>query len=77
MMLYTAVPLEQIWQGYEQEVKPTMEIALGGVIMEVEPLNAKQVKMVRLISPNAQDYLNPRFAPGTIMEWNRLEQTPN
>jgi len=64
--MYTAVPLEQIFEGIENIQAPE-EIVYNGVTMQVEPLDRSQARIVRLISPNPLDYLNPEYAPGTII----------
>lgn len=69
MILHTPLPLEQVLEGWDKLRNPTMELTLGHAVMEIEPINAKQARIVRLISPYANDYLAPEFAPGTIVEW--------
>ncbi|UFJ42188.1 YlzJ-like family protein [Brevibacillus humidisoli] len=66
MIIHSVVPLELIFENYEQNGKQKLrEIALGeGVKMLVEENGEYEGTVVRLISPNPQDYLNPRFAPG-------------
>ncbi|HEX7057869.1 MAG TPA: YlzJ-like family protein [Bacilli bacterium] len=69
MILYTPVPAEYVFPQKNDEQKPLQEIQVNGVIMQVEPLSAKQAKIVRLISPNPSDFLNPRYAPGQIIDF--------
>ncbi|NDI33330.1 YlzJ-like family protein [Chengkuizengella sediminis] len=66
MIMYSIVPLDDIFDGIENN-EPNQEIELNGVIMQVQPMNAYQAKVVRLISPNPQDYLNPAYSPGQII----------
>jgi hypothetical protein len=54
----------------ENEVAPPVEIRMGEAILQVQPLNARQARIVRLISPDAHRYLDPRMAPGTVIEWD-------
>jgi len=35
--------------------------------MQVEAVDARRVRIVRLFSPDPQDYLNPHYTPGTII----------
>ena len=70
MILYTPLSAEQGLNGMENEITPPAEIRMGEAILQVQPLNARQAKIVRLISPDAQAYLNPRLAPGTVIEWD-------
>ncbi|MDP5273501.1 YlzJ-like family protein [Chengkuizengella axinellae] len=63
MIMYSIVPLDDIIEGIENN-EPSQEIELDGVIMQVQPMNSYQARIVRLISPNPQDYLNPAYSPG-------------
>ena len=65
MILYTAVPLELIYQGIE-ELQAPREVAVGDMTLQVELLPHGEAKVVRLISPRAEDYMNPAYMPGTI-----------
>ncbi|MFM1650878.1 YlzJ-like family protein [Brevibacillus sp. B_LB10_24] len=65
MILYTTMPLDIVFENMDQvEKQEIREITLGSATMLVEPVSHYEAKIVRLISPNPQDYLNPRFAPG-------------
>lgn len=66
MILHTVVPLELVLQNFEQMRNQKLrEIHLRqGVTMLVEESGPYEGTIVRLISPNPQDYLDPRFAPG-------------
>ncbi|MCI3919485.1 YlzJ-like family protein [Paenibacillus sp. TRM 82003] len=68
MILYTPMPLEQVFQGIE-ELQAPQEITLGNVTMQVEMLSHSQARVVRLISPRPEDYLNASYAPGTIIQF--------
>jgi len=65
LILYTAVPLELIYQGIE-ELQAPREVAVGDMTLQVELLPHGEAKVVRLISPRAEDYMNPAYMPGTI-----------
>ncbi|UNC91858.1 YlzJ-like family protein [Candidatus Contubernalis alkaliaceticus] len=67
MILYTALPQELIWEGYSDFSPKYQEITKGGRILLIEPLSFNQGKVVRLISSNPQDYMNPSFQPGEII----------
>ncbi len=65
MIMYTTIPLEYIFENMEQvENQVVKELNFGGITMMVEQTGAFEGKIIRLISPNPQDYLNPRYAPG-------------
>ncbi len=65
MIIYSTMPLELIFENNEQvNQQKLQEITFGHATMLIEPINPCEGKIVRLISPDPQDYLNPRFAPG-------------
>lgn len=68
MIIYSAMPLELILEGIEQEPHYT-EVVVNGLTMVVEPVSATQYRVVRLISPNPNDYLNPNYMPGRIIHF--------
>lgn len=70
MTLYTVMPEDLIWQdGDHQESSSTMEINLGGLLMQVEPMNDNKAKIVRLLNCELADYLNPQYAPGSTISF--------
>lgn len=73
MILYSTMPPELVFANLEQmEKQEVKEIDMGGgVTMMVEPINSYEGKIIRLISPNPQDYLNPRFAPGQTISFRQ------
>lgn len=69
MILYTPLDAEQVLNGMDDAVEPPVDIQLGHAIMQVQPINAQQARVVRYISPNALEYMDERVAPGAIIEW--------
>ncbi|PYI50430.1 YlzJ-like family protein [Paenibacillus flagellatus] len=67
MILYTQVPLESVLDGLEEMCDNCIEVTVGGVLMQVEPISPYQGKVVRLLSPDPMHYLNPAFAPGQMI----------
>jgi hypothetical protein len=67
--LYTIVPLEVVMNGWEEVDFQCIDIQLNGVSLEVQPFNATQATIVRMRSGNPQDYLNPNYSPGRIVEF--------
>ncbi|GAB7388311.1 hypothetical protein BSNK01_21480 [Bacillaceae bacterium] len=63
MIVYTAVPLERVFEGIEQ-MQPMTEMQVDGLTMLVQHVGKNEMKIVRLISSNPHDYLNPKYAPG-------------
>ncbi|WP_309122970.1 YlzJ-like family protein [Paenibacillus sp.] len=70
MILYTPVPLEQVFQGIE-DVKCPEEVVVGDMTLQVEMLAQGEARVVRLISPRAEDYMNPAYMPGTVFRLTR------
>lgn len=65
MIIYSTMPAEIIFENFDQMEKTEVrEVKMGGITMLVEPTGAYEGKIVRLISPDPQDYLNPSYAPG-------------
>ena len=76
-VLYTIIPLEYIFGEDDAEVAgiatamttpPEVELKRGAVSLIVQPGVGGSAQITRIISSNAQDYLNPEWQPGrTIM----------
>jgi hypothetical protein len=64
MIIYSVMPMEYILQNEDDSVYEHVELQMGPVTMLVQPIGMNQARIVRLISPNPQDYLNPSYAPG-------------
>lgn len=71
MIIYSTMPPELVFANMDQiEKQQVKEIDMGGgVTMMVEPVSSSEGRVIRLISPNPQDYLNPRFAPGQTISF--------
>ena len=67
MLLYTPLPINTIMEGYDSEIT-IEEIKYNGVTMQVEVLDNKSYKIIRIISSNPYDYLQPELQPGNIIE---------
>jgi len=66
LILYTHLPLEQVLAGLD-ELEAPQDIAFENVMLQVQPLPGGKGRVVRLISPRPEDYLNPRYAPGAVI----------
>ncbi|WP_047151001.1 YlzJ-like family protein [Aneurinibacillus tyrosinisolvens] len=64
MIIYSAMPLELMFQNQETASYDYEEIQMNGVTMLVQPSGVNEAKIIRLISPNPYDYMNPSYAPG-------------
>lgn len=69
MIIYSPVPIETIFDGYDQMKLNYKEIQMGHVTMVVEQISNTEGKIVRVISPDPQDYLNPCYQPGTTLSF--------
>jgi hypothetical protein len=69
VIIYTAMPLEFVLEGMDKQELLYSEIEMDGVKMIVEQMTPFAGKVVRLISPNPQDYMNPSYAPGQMIHF--------
>lgn len=74
MTLYTVTPLECVLDGILQSPAATVEISYQGVSMQVEPVSPGIGKIVRLLHCQLEDYLNPAYAPGSLIAYVRAEK---
>jgi hypothetical protein len=69
-MIYdTILPPELVFQDQTQLAPQYQEVVIEGIQMLVEVNQASEARIVRLLSGNPQDYLNPRFQPGNVIQW--------
>jgi len=69
-MIYSIVPPEQLFfDGWENTIVELQDVQLGGVTMQVTREADGKMRIVRLISANPYDYLNPAFAPGSVFRF--------
>lgn len=69
MILYTPVPIESVLNQNEDTTYEYFELDYHGVTLVMEPIDSYQAKIVRLISSNPNDYLNPSYTPGNILRF--------
>ncbi len=65
MILYTVMPVEEVMQ--QDEKRQIVEIRVRGRIIQVEPVSPTEGRVVRVISTNPQDFLDPRVQPGNLV----------
>lgn len=70
MSWYSVMPLDPsgLLQVEQAEVM-SREVRVDGILMEVKPVTEDQAKIVRLLDCGLHDYLNPRYAPGTMIRY--------
>jgi ABC-type antimicrobial peptide transport system ATPase subunit len=65
MVIYTPLPLESVLEGIE-DLSDVKFIEIDGKWLEYKEINDKKKELIRLISSDPNDYLNPVFTPGRI-----------
>jgi len=69
-MIYSIIPTEELFfAGWENTITPLTDITIAGVTMQVAKLEDGTARIVRLISPNPFDYMNPAWMPGNIIRY--------
>ncbi len=69
MILWTVMPLELVF-GEQESSTPYEEIEYAGTKLMVERLSPTEGKVVRIISSNPADFLNPQYQPGTRLTYS-------
>ncbi|MBB6635329.1 YlzJ-like family protein [Cohnella thailandensis] len=67
MILYTSMPIERVMEGWENGPGPLIEIEHTGMTMLLSPLSPGVGRLVRLVSAPLETYLNPSYAPGSLI----------
>ncbi|BCV24998.1 MAG TPA: hypothetical protein GXX50_00050 [Firmicutes bacterium] len=67
MILYTPMPLELVLDGLDAYRPQYEEVTVRGHKVVVERTGVNQAKLVRLLSTNPNDFLDPSFFPGAII----------
>ncbi|MWC26507.1 YlzJ-like family protein [Paenibacillus sp. MMS18-CY102] len=70
MTLYTNMPLELVLAGMNEEREPCVELELDGALLQVEPVAPGIGKIVRLVHAPLQQYLNPKYYPGSLITYS-------
>ncbi|HYF95479.1 MAG TPA: YlzJ-like family protein [Symbiobacteriaceae bacterium] len=66
-ILWTSVPVEMVIQGLEPPAPAAMEMVVEGRLVQVLPGPDGTGTVQRLFSTDPQDYLNPKWLPGTVI----------
>lgn len=69
MILYTTMPLQAVLQGLEDMQPSYLEMEVAGSRLLVEETGLGQGRIVRLLSTDPQDYLNPTLEPGRTISF--------
>jgi hypothetical protein len=66
MILHTVMPLELVLEGLEPApARRTADASVRGVRVVLEETSPGRGRLVRLLSTDPYDYLNPFLIPGT------------
>jgi hypothetical protein len=64
MTLYTAMPLELVLDGIQNEPGPFVEVTIQGVTLQLLPVAPGIGRIVRLLTAPLDCYLRPEYLPG-------------
>jgi hypothetical protein len=64
MTLYTAMPLELVLDGIQNEPGPFVEVTIQGVTLQLLPVAPGIGRIVRLLSAPLEYYLRSEYLPG-------------
>ena len=71
MILYTVIPIETVLEGLSEE-RSFVDVQIGNVTLVIEPISLDEAIIVRMISTNPYDYLNPSFSPGRSIHMSKI-----
>lgn len=66
-ILWTAMPVDLVIDGLEPQAPATTEMVVEGRLLQVLPGQGGTGTVQRLLSTDPQDYLDPRWQPGTVI----------
>ncbi|QIA26989.1 hypothetical protein DYI95_005165 [Thermaerobacter sp. PB12/4term] len=69
MLLYTVVPLHQVLEGWDAPRPEPVELQINGRTVLVEPDSPYGGRIVRLLSCDPKDFLDPAYQPGRRVLW--------
>ncbi|WP_379126649.1 YlzJ-like family protein [Paenibacillus sp. sgz500958] len=67
MTLYSVMPMEQVWEGVWSGFPQLREVIKDGMLMQVEPLEDGNARIIRLLHCPLNCYLDPSLSPGSII----------
>ncbi|MBT9140864.1 MAG: hypothetical protein DDT30_01448 [Dehalococcoidia bacterium] len=72
-MLWTIVPLYVVMDGSELHKPTYTEIPWKSGMLQVEEVGQNSARIIRLLSTDPADYLEPAAQPGKIIEYNKKD----
>ncbi|MCD9023423.1 YlzJ-like family protein [Cohnella silvisoli] len=76
MTLYTAMPLELVLDGIQNEPGPFVEVTIQGVTMQLQPVAPGIGRIVRLLAAPLSCYLLPEYLPGRTICFHPTSELP-
>lgn len=67
MIFHTILPVDDVFQGFEEEERILVEAEIGGAKLLVEPLGDGRGRVERVLSTDPAHYLDVRFQPGGVI----------
>lgn len=68
MIIYTIAPIEEVLKGFgEESVREVLKVEIGGIPVLVERTSSTSGQILRILSSDPQDFLNPTLQPGTLV----------
>lgn len=67
MTIYTNIPLELVFEGMNEPRAAYMDVVVGDIRMQVEPLSPGVGRIVRLVECPLDAYLRPELSPGNVI----------
>jgi len=65
LILYTVMPVEEVMQ--QEGKRQILEVRVKGRIIQVEPVSPTEGRVLRVISTDPQDFLDPGIQPGSLV----------
>jgi hypothetical protein len=66
-MLYSIVPVEEIWAEADVPVPERRDVIVNGCMMQVESTGTSLGRVVRVLSTDPEHYLKPEYQPGSFV----------
>ncbi|HHU69597.1 MAG TPA: hypothetical protein GXZ31_04750 [Thermoanaerobacterales bacterium] len=67
MIHYVALPIELVVENMDKTDYNFIEVEIDGIKMIMEPIEFNKWRIVRVISSNPYDFVNPLYQPGQIL----------
>jgi len=69
VILHSILPEELVMEGFDKSDYSFCDVKIDGISMQVEFVDNTRARIIRLYSNDPNDFLNPRYAPGTVIHY--------